>query len=236
MPRILKYILLTGISFLLTLPVFSQGDSLRMRQGGVQLGVDLVPAIGYFLSSPRRGAALMTDVEFRDGWFITAEGGYLDFTKEETDYRYMNNGMYFKAGINHNFIPRLPQENDIVFWGLRVATGSFTHSVDPVVIRSGYWGNYTTSLPEERVHPFWAEMVLGIKVEMLRNFFVGWNVRGRFQLHLPHSNFPPYIVPGYGYAGKSFSIGFNYTLAYRIPYKIKVIEKKKKKTEEEEEK
>ncbi len=226
MPRILKYILVTGISSLLALPLFSQGDSLRY--GGVRIGADLVPFAGYFFTPQQKGAAFTVDVEFRDGWFLTAEGGYLNYRKNEVDYTYLNDGRYFRAGIDHNFVSRLPSENDIIYWGVRLATGSFTHSVDPVVIRSGYWGDHRSSVAPETMHPFWTELTVGIRVEMFKNFFIGWNIRGRFLLQLPNSNFPPFIVPGYGYAGKSFSIGFNYVLAYRIPYKIKVRVKKKK--------
>ena len=217
------------------LPAFSQVDT--MRYGGIRVGVDVVPLVGYFLSPKQTGAAFTVDAEFRDGWFIVAEGGFMNFKKTEVDYSYSNNGRYLKIGVNHNFIARKPNQNDIAFWGLRLATGSFTHAANPITIRSGYWGDYVTSVGAEQIHPFWTEITAGIKVEMFKNFFLGWNVRGRFFLQLPKESLAPFIVPGYGYAGKSFSIGFNYTLSYRIPYKIKVrTKKKKKKTEEEEEK
>ncbi|MCD6201871.1 MAG: hypothetical protein J7K46_08715 [Bacteroidales bacterium] len=236
MMRILRYIF-SVTSLLLVLPAFSQKQGTEaMRYGGIRIGVDLVPFVGYFLTPPQKGAAFTMDAEFRDGWFAVIHAGYLNFNKEEADYTYHNDGRYLKFGINHNFVPREPGESEIIFWGLGIATGVFTQSADPVVVRNGYWGDYVTSVGPVKMRPFWAEMTAGIRVEMFRNFFMGWNVRGRFLLQLPNKTPEPYIVPGYGYAGKSFSVGFNYTLSFRIPYKIKVIEKKKKETEEEEKK
>ena len=233
--RILKYIF-SVISLLMAIPAFPQEQGTKiMRYGGIRFGVDLVPFVGYFLTPQQKGAAVTADAEFRDGWFAVINAGYLDFNKEEADYTYHNNGRYLKIGINHNFVPREPGENEIIFWGLGFATSVFTHSADPVVIRNSYWGDYVTSVGPVKMRPFWVEMTAGIRVEMFRNFFMGWNVQGRFLLQLPDNEPEPYIVPGYGYTGKSFSVGFNYTLSFRIPYMIKVIEKKKKKTEEEEE-
>ncbi len=228
--RILKYIF-SAISLVLVLPAFSQEEEAAadsMRYGGIRFGIDLVPFIGYFLTPPQKGLDFSVDAEFRDGWFAVAEGGYLNYDKAEVDYFYHNEGRYLKVGVDHNFIARKPGENDIIFWGLRLATGVFTNSADPVVIRNGYWGDHNTSMGPVTRRPFWTEMTAGIRVELFKNFFMGWNVRGRFLLHFRDSDLPPFIVPGYGYAGKSFSIGFNYTLSYRIPYKIRVIEKKKK--------
>lgn len=218
MIKTLKYICL-GISLLTACPVYGQTDS--TRYGGIRFGVDLLPFIGHFKTPRQQGFEITLDIEFRDGWFITTEEGSLSYNLEKVDYDYRMDGYYARIGIDHNILTRLPQENEIVFWGLRIATGKFTHSADRVTIRNGYWGDYQTSGKTEGIHPFWFEFTGGIRAELVRNLFIGWNIRGRFMLKLPEDTMKPYIIPGYGNTIRNISMGFNYTISYRIPYKLK---------------
>jgi len=91
MTRTSKYIF-SGISLLLVL-TFSVRAQLpetqdTIRYGGVRVGVDLVPFIGYFLDPPMQGYELFLDAEFSDGWYLAAEGGRLRYHKTEPDYSY----------------------------------------------------------------------------------------------------------------------------------------------------
>ncbi len=216
--KTLKYIYL-GISLFSAVTVYSQTDS--TRYGGVRFGLDLLPFAGYLQTPQQKGYEITLDAEVKDGWFITAGGGSLTYDKNEVDYDYSMNGYYARIGLDHNILPRLPQENGTIFWGFRVATGSFTQQPDRITIRDGYWGDYGTSLSAQQVHPFWAELTVGIRAEVLKNLFLGWNVRGHFLLRLPKDILTPYIIPGYGNSQKNFPIGFNYMISYKIPYKLK---------------
>lgn len=196
-----------------------------LRYGGVRVGVDLLPFAGHFMDPPMRGYELFLDAEFSDGWYLVAEGGRLRYKKEEPGYAYSMKGSYLKLGIDHNILKRKPDENESLFWGLRLAAVDMTHEAEAITIRDGYWGDLHTALPPDRVRPFWFEVTAGIKAEILKNFFIGWNVRGHFLLIYPKGVMQPYIVPGYGNAEKSFPISFNYVLSYRFPYKLKAMTK-----------
>jgi len=203
-----------------------------MRLGGVRVGIDLIPFAGFFLTPKLKGFELSLDAEFSDGWYLAAEGGRLKYDKTEVDYSYSMRGSYLKLGIDHNILKRAPEENESLYWGLRLGVVDMTHEAGEITIRNGYWGDLNTSLPPDHLRPFWFEAVIGLKAGVLKNFFLGWSVRGHFLLIYPKGVMQPYIVPGYGNAEKNFPITLNYTLSYRFPYKIRVKEKKKKKEEQ----
>ncbi len=235
MTRTLKYIF-SGISlFLLTLTGTGQdltnGDTIRY--GGVRFGIDLIPFIGFFTDPPMKGYELYLDAEVSDGWYLVAEGGRLKYHKTEPDYAYRMKGSYLKLGVDHNILGRRADENESIFWGLRIAAVDMTHEAEEITIHDDYWGDLNTSLPPDHLRPFWFEVTVGIKAEVLKNFFMGWNVRGHFLLIYPKEIMQPYIIPGYGNAEKNFPVTFNYVLSYRFPYKLKVKQKKKKKKETE---
>ncbi len=228
MTRTLRYIF-SGISLLLALTAAGQEMPARdsTRYGGVRIGVDLLPVVGYFLDPPMKGYEFFVDVEISDGWYLVGEDGRLNYEKSEVDYAYSMKGTYLKAGIDHNILKREPWENESIFWGIRVGYARMTHEAKEITIRDGYWGDLYTSLPSDRQHPFWLEATIGIKTEVMKNFFMGWNVRGHFLLIYPKHVMQPYIIPGYGNAEKKFPLTFNYILSYRIPYKLKAKTKKK---------
>ncbi len=229
MTRTLRYIF-SGISFLLALSAAGQKPAAdTLRYGGVRVGVDLLPFVGYFLDPPMKGYELFLDAEFSDGWYLVAEGGRLKYHKTEVGYAYSMKGSYLKLGVDHNILGRDPRENESIFWGLRIGAVDMTHEAEEITILDGYWGDLHTSLPADRLRPFWFEATIGIKAEVLKNFFMGWNVRGHFLLIYPKHVMRPYIIPGYGNAEKKFPVTFNYTLTYRFPYKLKVKTKVKKK-------
>lgn len=233
MTRTLRYIF-SGISLLLGAVTLAQPPAVTdtLRTGGVRVGVDLLPFAGYFMDPQMRGYELFLDAEVSDGWYLVAEGGRLKYDKTEVDYAYSMKGSYLKLGVDHNILGRDPRESESIFWGLRIGAVDMTHEAEEITIRDGYWGDLNTALPADRLRPFWFEATIGIKAEVLKNFFMGWNVRGHFLLIYPKHVMRPYIIPGYGNAEKKFPVTFNYTLTYRFPYKIRVKEKKKKKEEQ----
>ncbi len=214
----------------LVVPLRAQEDQPHdtMRLGGVRLGMDLLPFAGFLFDPPMKGYELFLDAEFSDGWYLVAEGGRLKYDKTEPGYSYSMKGSYMKMGIDHNFLKRLPEENESLFWGLRVAAADLTHEAPEVTIRDGYWGDLNTAIPAANLRPFWFEVTAGIKAEVLKNLFLGWNVRGHFLLIYPKEVMQPYIIPGYGNAEKKFPVTFNYVISYRFPYKLRVREKKRR--------
>ncbi|MGH2643757.1 MAG: DUF6048 family protein, partial [Chitinophagaceae bacterium] len=156
-------------------------------------------------------------------------------------FEYNSNGYYLKAGVDYNLIKlQFPQEANMVYAGFRYGIARMTSSVPQYQINDPYWGNVNGSFPTKALVPQWGELILGIKAEILNNFFMGWALHLRI-LTTQNINKPvrPYIIPGFGKANKNSIFDVSYTISYRIPLwkpkpkppKIKP-EKGKKKPEE----
>lgn len=65
----------------------------------------------------------------------------------------------------------------------------------------------------------WAEIVTGIKAELVNNLYIGFNVRLNYLIgNNKPENFDNLYIPGFNktYNGK-FGTGFSYTISYFIP-------------------
>lgn len=79
----------------------------------------------------------------------------------------------------------------------------------------------------------WLELVLGMKVELLKNFYAGASIRLGILLGNSSDGFPNYWIPGFNRVreGARFGASYNYSMTYLIP-----LYKKEKKKEEKKEK
>ncbi|MNS34186.1 hypothetical protein D3C72_663090 [compost metagenome] len=98
-------------------------------------------------------------------------------------------------------------------------------------IRDDYWtGSSTGSFSPPNSTVVSLDLVVGMKVEMVKNFIMGWTIRGAFPLSSSmDESFDDLYIPGVGFK-KDFIFNFNYTLSYMLPFgKVKnvVVEKKK---------
>jgi hypothetical protein len=83
-----------------------------------------------------------------------------------------------------------------------------------------YWGIAPT-LNIGNTHAFaqWVEIGTGVKVEVFKNIYLGWSLRGRMLLSktMGQNGVFPYIIPGYGQGENSSNFGVNYSIYYQIP-------------------
>ncbi len=153
-------------------------------------------------------------------FYYTVEAGLLKINDKETNFNYYADGKYIRAGFDYNFYKRkTPDENNMIFIGLRYGLSSLNHSADSITIVSEKWGNYKIdSIPNAKVSAQWIEIAAGIRVEIVRNFSMGWSGRLRFRTHTTgDEKVQPFIIPGFGSGYSNITLGFNYSLYYTIP-------------------
>ena len=82
------------------------------------------------------------------------------------------------------------------------------------------WGTMETSFPETQLNAHWFEGVVGLRGEIVKNFYMGYTIRVKQMLaHSDYENYTPYWVPGFGKATQSMVIGMSYSIFYAIPIK-----------------
>ena len=215
---IYSFLLLTLL--LLTSTRQSQAQQQRIR--GPRLGVDVSGLAWHYAEPGQLSVAVSMDMEVMPAIYAAVEAGRLRVNREQQIFRYQAQGYYAKIGADYNFMQQKlsgATRYDMIYGGLRFGAASFSHHADRVNIENGYWGTYPgESLSEYTMQAYWTELVAGIRVEALKNIFLGWSIRG--QLMLSNDKDPrmnSWMIPGFGKNTGSTSLSFTYSIAYRIP-------------------
>jgi hypothetical protein len=191
-----------------------------IRMSGLRFGTDLTrPFQDLWTKGNRYGYEFSADMELWPNLFPTFETGY-DVMKIQTQYvDYSSQGAYSRVGIDYNLLEaQNKSDKDIFYIGLRYGFTLANQQVNQYLI-DYYWGQTTGSYPSQSYFGHWGEIVLGIKGEILKNFYMGWSVRGKIKFNHADLGMPPvYFIPGYGKAEKGFALDFTYSVYYNIPW------------------
>ncbi|MCH4823360.1 DUF6048 family protein [Gramella lutea] len=192
---------------------------------GIRVGVDLSKPIRSFIDNTYKGIEFVGDYRIYKNYYIAAELGNEEIIFEGDNIETITNGSYIKVGGDYNAYENwLDMQNAIVV-GLRYGFATFSQTLDNyrIYTSSDYFGpdireddSETTGLTAS-----WAEVILGIKVEVLNNLYLAANVqlKRRIGQNSP-GNFDNLAIPGFGrtYDGSEFGAGFGYTISYMIPF------------------
>lgn len=191
-----------------------------VKDQGLSLGIDLSPFILRLIKDERTGLAFIGRYGVKNRWFATAELGYEHIKYDKENYDYKSDGTFIRIGMDYDiFNSEDFPTNDNIFIGLRYAYAWQTHESGKFTIVDSYWGDYSGSVGKTSVNSHSADLVGGIRCEMLRNFYMGWTFRCRFLLASKHSDdLKPYAIAGYGNYDNKVAIGFTYTIEYQIPF------------------
>jgi hypothetical protein len=136
---------------------------------------------------------------------------------------YENQGSYWRVGADINLLTKDPDKN-MFFFGLRYAQSTY-HESATITIANPFFGAMQQNVRNDHATAVWGEAVLGLKVKIWKNFWMGYTGRMKF---LPtvkgDTEFKTYDIPGYGLYDKSIYWGFNYQVFFNIP----IVKEKKK--------
>lgn len=135
----------------------------------------------------------------------------------DSSYTYKSNvAPYFKVGVNYNFLFNKAKENQI-YAGVRYGITPFSFEVDDVKINNSYWSeSLTTSVPKQSSVAGYGEILLGLKVQIHKQWSLGWAFKYRMLLHESKCEYgSPWYIPGFGTRNSSLAGAFN--VMYTIP-------------------
>ena len=182
---------------------------------GIRVGTDIISLIRTPTDDGFKGYELNADLDFYR-YYLTLEVGRWgkEFVTDEEDYS--NSGNYARVGVDFNFLKKDPDRN-MLFFGARYGWGIYSENfsvttVDPV------WGTNTINYTNTDIKAGWFELTTGLRVKMLKFFWMGYTARYKFGLNTNEPRgFVSYDVPGYGKTANPSTWGFNYQLLFRIP-------------------
>ena len=195
----------------------------KVDSAGRQLciGINLVqPALNYYTAG-QYGYELEADYYLRNEFYAAMEGGWGGSTVNFSDLQYKTTNNFIRLGFNKALLARdNPRDWDMMFMGLRLGIADVDRSAATYTVTDSLWGNVAGSDHGKKFIAFWAEITAGMRVELVKGLFAGWNVRGKFMLDgKSFSDLSPLYIAGYGRGDKNTSFDFNLYISYAIRWK-----------------
>ena len=200
-------------------------DSLaKNNKYGLRVGVDLAKPFRSLIEDGYSGFEVVGDFRLSKKFYAAAEIGNEKKEWIEPNINSETSGSYAKLGFDYNAYENwLGMENAIVI-GLRYGFSTFSQDLIS-------YGVYTTNpaFPPEVVTEsqefsgltaHWAELIVGVKVEIVNNLYLSLNLqlKHKFSDEKPE-NFDNLYIPGFNrtYDHSEFGVGYGYTISYLIP-------------------
>jgi hypothetical protein len=187
------------------------------------LGIDIVSPLRNNYYTDRYGYEASADYFLKNEFYAVAEGGWGGSKVNYPDLKYTTTNTFFRAGFTKCILARdRPKDWDMMFFGLRVAYTDINRSAADFVITDSLWGNVHGTRSGISFKAFWAELTGGMRVEVFKGLFAGWNMRGKFMMNSKSfRNDAPLYIAGFGRGDKGAVFDFNLYISYGIRWKKK---------------
>lgn len=203
-------------------------DSVKHKQKyGLRVGLDISKPIRSVFDDDYSGLEIMGDYRLTKRWYLAAELGNETKKTNTNILKNTTKGSYIKAGADYNLYKNWYGMENMIYTGLRVGFSAFSQTREGFTsyTSSQYWGDegqFTNNTPEkfDGLSAIWAEVQLGIKVEIFNNLYVGLNTQLKYLASQDQpTNFENLYIPGYNrtYDSSKFGFGYGYNISYLIP-------------------
>ena len=133
------------------------------------------------------------------------------------NYKYISAvAPYFKVGMNYNFLFKKTKEYQF-YAGLRYGITPFSYEISAFNVDNSYWNeHYTSSVPRQKATVGYGEVVMGLKVQIHKQWSLGWAFKYHLLLHESKNSYgAPWYIPGFGTRNSVLAGAFN--VMYTIP-------------------
>jgi len=206
--------------------VSTVNDSLKIKlKYGLRVGGDIGKLIRSFTDNDYTGFEVNADYRIKRALYIAGE---LGIEEKITSNDYLNvttSGTYLKAGVDYNLYKNWLDMDNMIYSGFRVGATAFSQQINNFTVynTSQYWGDQYTSTDTTKFNDltaFWIELIIGIKVELFNNLYLGLNaqLKGLVSETVPE-NFENIYIPGFNktYDSSGIGVGYGYSISYLIP-------------------
>jgi hypothetical protein len=218
---------LINILLLVSIGVFSQNadsaqvDSTKRRNytpTGIRIGTDMIALIKTQAQPNFKGWEVNADVDF-NRYYLNVDYGSWGRTFSSDSGLYLNDGKYWRAGVDVNFLLKDPDRN-MFFIGFRYGKASFSEHLQVDIYDPFTKGRVFLDYAHSGIKASWFELTTGIRVKIYKILWMGYTARFKFGLNYDNTEkIVPADVPGYGRTEKDSYWGFNYHILVRIPFK-----------------
>ncbi len=227
--RMSKYFI-SGLLVLIFANVLAQNNTkstdsvVYKHKYGLRVGGDLNKLVRSFVDDNYKGFEVNADYRITHNLYVAGELGTEEKTTDVEFFDAQTSGSYFKAGVDYNVYDNWFGMDNLIFGGLRVGLASFKQQLNGYTIydTDHYWEPYSDPDTTEfsNLSAIWAEIIVGVKVEVLNNLYVGFNAQLKSLISDDQpANFENVYIPGFNktYDNSSIGVGFGYNISYLIP-------------------
>ena len=216
----LRYTYISVLFFAFTAVCAQKAEEWQPTKG-FTIGVNLVEPFTAIFNNERSGASFLSRVSFKNDIYFFGEVGFENISFKKERYNYDSNGSFFKIGAEKDMLKKKDAgKNDNLLIGLKYGYAFQEQGVSNLFITNGYWDDYYGRFRTYTVNSHWLELSFGPRMEMFKNFFVGWgfHIRATFYRNNPDI-VDPYIIPGYGNGINKINGAFSFNVEYLIPWR-----------------
>lgn len=200
-------------------------DSIAFKKTyGLRIGIDAASLARTGFDKNYTGFQAIVDYRIDSRWYAAGEIGTEQIAQfnERVDAR--SAGSFLKLGADYNFYQNWLDMDNMVYAGLRVGYATFNQDIT----RYDYYQDNTYfPIPTNEVsqefsglNAFWLELQVGIKVEVLKNLYLGFNLQVKRSVFQDQPDtFTNLHIPGFGRTNDlgALGVGYGYGISYRIP-------------------
>lgn len=188
---------------------------------GLRVDLDIAPALTTFLNKGETYSfEAAVQAELFKKYFPVFEIGFGGANKTTTsDIHFKGNGMFYRLGMDFNIIKSKEEEKfrNYFLVGARLGYNYQAYNVDNVMVGGGLWGDGQLKNYEQSKSSLWFEIAAGLRVEVFKNAYIGWNMRIRNLITKDKDGeIKPLYIPGYGTNDEGSVWGFNYLIGYKF--------------------
>jgi hypothetical protein len=201
------------------------------KKYGLRVGIDISKPILSLMKNNFTGFEIVGDYRIKRDLYIAAEIGAAEQDTRRDTYQFTTKGSYIAAGINYNFFKNWLEMDNEIYMGMRYGFSSFSQTVNYYTVfqkgteingtSDSYFEPKKVEIPRDYndLTAHWIAIVFGMKVETLKNLYLGFSVQINSLLTSTQpQGFENLNIPGFNKVYSTGNgIGFNYTLSYRIP-------------------
>lgn len=198
----------------------SPSDTIPYKYG-LRIGIDLGGPITMLIDSNHKLFKGNFDARVYKKYFVSGEFGYEKYSSITENLKYTSDGTFVMVGGDYDMLGYTPGRNDLMAFGVRYGLATMDQTVDEYRIQNGYWQNdsYIGNIDTQRAYAHWINVRIGLKVEVLHNFYLGLSGGVNFLFYDTNlENFDNLYIPGFGENKNNKSFVFNYTVMYLIPF------------------
>lgn len=204
---------------------------------GMYIGVDLYGIGSKILGGDFLSSEVNVTVNLKNMFLPSVDIGYgTTDAWNDNGIHYKGSGPFFRIGVDYNTMAKKKEKNSFLYAGLRYGFShtkydvnsmpfddpAFGGAMDNPSLEDYIWGGSVPyNHPGQKTSMHWIELVAGVKVQIYKNFYMGWAVRMKYKISASLSEYGnPWMVPGFG-KYNSNNMGVTYSLIYKLPQKTR---------------